>query len=82
MPASIAWRGPVIASGVPATNYTVRINNGGNVQVVSGQLTGGGDQGNLGDGITVATFTRSTGGSITAFAVPPSAAVKAPGGKP
>jgi hypothetical protein len=43
------------------TNYTVRINNGGNVQIVTGFFTGPGDQGGRGDGRTVATFQRLTG---------------------
>jgi hypothetical protein len=47
--------------GVAATNYTVRINNGGSVQVFSGSFTGAGDQGGAGSGVTVATFERLTG---------------------
>jgi hypothetical protein len=46
---------------VGRTNYTVRINNGGSVQIVTGSFTGAGDQGGLGSGRTVATFSRSTG---------------------
>ncbi len=74
--------------GVPETNYTVRVNNGGQVQVVTGQFTGPGDQGGAGAGVTVATFTRSSGTTISSFAVQPRTAqgatksLAAPGGKP
>jgi uncharacterized protein YfaP (DUF2135 family) len=47
--------------GVSRTNYTVRINNGGSVQIVAGSFTGAGDQGGLGSGRTIATFSRSSG---------------------
>jgi len=43
------------------TNYTVLINNGGAVQIVTGFFTGAGDQGGPGSGRTVATFSRSSG---------------------
>ncbi|MGE0705700.1 MAG: YfaP family protein [Vicinamibacterales bacterium] len=56
--------------GVSRTNYTIRINNGGNVQVLTGSFTGSGDGGGLGSGVTIATFNRSTGPSITAEAAP------------
>ena len=46
---------------VAQTNYTVRVNNGGSVQIVSGSFTGTGDRGGAGSGRTVATFDRSTG---------------------
>ena len=49
--------------GVSRTNYTVRVNNGGSVQIVTGSFTGDGDQGGLGSGQTVATFERTTGPS-------------------
>ena len=53
--------------GVAETNYTVRINNGGAVQIFSGRLTGSGDQGGAGSGRTIATFERLTGpGSVIA----------------
>jgi len=56
--------------GVSRTNYTVRINNGGSVQIVSGFFTGAGDQGGAGDGRTVATFERETGpAAVSASAV-------------
>lgn len=48
---------------VARTNYTVRINNGGNVQIHRGFFTGPGDQGGLGSGVTVATFERASGPS-------------------
>jgi hypothetical protein len=51
---------------VGETNYTVRINNGGNVQIVTGTFTGEGDFGGAGSGVTVATFTRSGGSAATA----------------
>jgi len=47
--------------GVERTNYTVRINNGGDVQIVSGFFTESGDQGGAGSGRTVATFERQSG---------------------
>jgi uncharacterized protein YfaP (DUF2135 family) len=66
--------------GVAATNYTVRINNGGNVEVVTGRFTGSGDQGGAGSGTTVTTFVRTSGSSTTTLrldsqATQPAAAV-------
>ena len=49
------------ACGVTRTNYTVRINNGGSVQIVTGFFTGSGDGGGAGSGRTVATFERTSG---------------------
>jgi hypothetical protein len=46
---------------VSRTDYTVRVNNGGSVQLVSGFFTGPGDLGGAGDGRTVATFERTSG---------------------
>jgi hypothetical protein len=46
---------------VARTDYTVRVNNGGSVQLVSGFFTGSGDFGGAGDGQTVATFERTSG---------------------
>jgi len=67
-PVGRAPRGPYIvrvdywsACGASRTNYTVRVNNGGNVQILTGFFTGSGDQGGLGSGRTVATFERTTG---------------------
>lgn len=50
--------------GVSRTNFTVRINNGGNTQILTGSLTGLGDQGGLGSGRSLATFDRSTGPAV------------------
>ncbi len=44
--------------GVSRTNFTVRINSVGTVQIATGSFTGPGDQGGLGSGRTVATFER------------------------
>lgn len=44
-----------------ATRYTVLINNGGDVSIYHGTLTGSGDQGASGSGVEIATFTRTTG---------------------
>lgn len=67
-PTGTAPRGPYTvrvdhwsSCGVTATNYTVRINNGGQTQVVRGRFTGPGDQGGLGSGVFVATFDRASG---------------------
>lgn len=46
---------------VERTNYTVRINNGGNVQIFTGSFTGPGDAGGAGSGRLIATFERLTG---------------------
>ena len=51
--------------GVGATDYTVLVNNGGNVEVFSGRFTGDGDQGGAGAGIDITTFMRSTGPAAT-----------------
>ncbi len=52
--------------GVAQTNYTVRINDGGTPQIVTGSFTGAGDQGGLGSGRTVASFDRQTGPALPA----------------
>ena len=49
--------------GVSQTNYTVLVNNGGAVQIVSGSFTGAGDRGSIGSGRTVASFDRLSGPS-------------------
>jgi hypothetical protein len=54
--------------GVAQTNYTVRVNNGGSVQVFSGSFTGSGDQGGAGSGRQITVFERLTGPT----AAPPS----------
>jgi hypothetical protein len=46
---------------VAQTNYSVLVNNGGSVQVVTGSFTGTGDRGGAGSGRTVATFERTSG---------------------
>jgi hypothetical protein len=51
--------------GMNRTNYTVRVNNGGAVQIVTGFFTGGGDRGGAGAGRVVATFERTTGPTAT-----------------
>lgn len=43
------------------TNYTVLINNGGDVAIYHGTFTGQGDGGGFGSGILIDTFTRTTG---------------------
>jgi uncharacterized protein YfaP (DUF2135 family) len=47
--------------GVSTTNYTVRVNNGGSIQVVTGSFSGPGDQGGVSSGRSVATFERTSG---------------------
>lgn len=56
--------------GVPQTNYTVRVNNGGSVQIFTGTFTGGGDQGGAGSGRPITTFERLTGPTATGTASP------------
>jgi hypothetical protein len=43
------------------TNYTVLVNNGGEVEIFHGTFTGSGDFGGRGSGIVIDTFTRTTG---------------------
>ncbi len=62
--------------GVVRTEYTVRINNGGAVQIVSGFFTGAGDQGGAGSGRTVTTFSRASG--PTAITAPESLDIRTP----
>jgi hypothetical protein len=45
----------------PETNYTVVIHNGGETDIHYGTFSGGGDQGGLGSGVEIATFTRAIG---------------------
>jgi len=47
--------------GASQTNYTVLVNNGGDVHIFEGAFTGSGDQGTSGSGIQITTFTRTTG---------------------
>lgn len=53
------------ACGVAATNFTVRIINGTEAQIVNGTFTGPGDGGGSRAGQTVATFVRTTGPRVT-----------------
>ena len=57
--------------GVEATDYTVLVNNGGNVEVFSGQFTGTGDRGGSGSGIDITTFERTTGPIPARLSAPP-----------
>jgi hypothetical protein len=43
------------------TNYTVLINNGGQIAIYNGTFHGSGDTGGFGSGIQIDTFTRTTG---------------------
>jgi hypothetical protein len=58
------------ACSVTRTNYTVRINNGGSVQIVTGFFTGSGDAGGAGSGRTVATFERTSGPAAVTVSQP------------
>lgn len=85
-PIGRAPRGPYIvrvdywsSCGVERTNYTVRVNNGGDVQIVTGSFTGPGDRGGSGSGRTVATFERTTGAAVTVSSTPASL-IAPPGG--
>jgi len=55
--------------GVAQTNYTVRVNNSGSTQLVSGFFTGLGDAGGQGSGRLITTFDRSTGPTSQTFDV-------------
>jgi hypothetical protein len=63
--------------GVTQSDYTVRINNGGAVQIFTGTFTGAGDQGGRGSGRLITTFDRLTGptaesiGSASSPSAPP-----------
>ncbi len=46
---------------VSRTNYTVLVNNGGDIEIYRGSFQGSGDAGGLGSGVEIATFTRTTG---------------------
>jgi len=48
------------ACGVNATNYTVLVNNGGEIEIFRGTFSGSGDGGGIGSGVEVTTFTRGT----------------------
>ena len=53
--------------GVQRTDYTVRVNNGGAVQLMTGTFTGPGQGGALGAGQVVITFERTTGPLTTSL---------------
>jgi hypothetical protein len=53
---------------VPQTNYTVLINNGGEVAIYHGTFYGSGDAGGFGSGILIDSFTRTTGPSAAPLA--------------
>jgi len=56
--------------GVQETNYTVRINAGGNTQTFTGSFVGPGDQGGAGSGRLITTFQRSTGPTAQVASAP------------
>jgi hypothetical protein len=60
------------ACAVTQTNYTVRINNGGDTQIVTGSFTGTGDAGGSGSGRTVGTFERQSGPAVQRYDGPSS----------
>jgi hypothetical protein len=51
------WSGCNVAQ----TDYTVLINNGGEIEIYHGTFVGPGDQGGFGSGILIDTFVRATG---------------------
>jgi hypothetical protein len=51
-----------------ATDYTVLINNGGDVNIYHGTFTGSGDAGGFGSGILIDTFTRTVGAAAAPMA--------------
>ena len=50
---------------VASTDYTVLVNNGGNVEVFSGTFEGSGDGGGAGSGVDITTFERTSGPAAT-----------------
>lgn len=46
---------------VSQTNYTVLINNGGEIEIHHGTFQGSGDNGGYGSGVLIGTFTRTSG---------------------
>lgn len=50
--------------GVGRTDYNVRVNSGGNVQIFSGSFTGPGDRGGVGSGRDITVFERSFGPTV------------------
>ena len=55
------------ACNVSQTRYTVLMNNGGEITIRHGTFHGDGDNGGLGSGEEIGTFTRTTGPSAAAF---------------
>ena len=53
------------ACSVAATNYTVLVNNGGDVEIFTGRFTGAGDRGGAGSGTQITTFERTSGPAST-----------------
>ena len=58
------------ACSVAATNYTVLVNNGGNVEIFTGRFTGAGDSGGRGSGTEITTFERTSGPASTGQRTP------------
>lgn len=50
--------------GAGRTDYNVRVNSGGNVQIFNGTFTGSGDQGGPGSGRLITVFERATGPTL------------------
>ena len=46
---------------VSSTNYTVLVNNGGEIDIFRGTFTGSGDGGGQGSGVDITTFERTSG---------------------
>ena len=53
---------------VPQTDYTVLINNGGDIAIYHGSFFGSGDAGGYGSGVVIDTFTRTTGPALAPLA--------------
>jgi len=56
---------------VAETNYTVLVNNGGDIRSFTGRFTGPGDRGGRGSGVEITTFERSTGPTALATRAAP-----------
>lgn len=64
--------------GVGRTDYNVRVNSGGSVQIFSGTFTGSGDQGSAGSGRLITVFERTAGPTVTVIPTPPGRAGNEP----
>lgn len=53
--------------GASRTEYTVRVNSSGQVQIFDGTFTGSGDQGGAGSGRLITVFERSSGPTFAPF---------------